>query len=55
MRSLINFFGRRQFNLLDVVGLLLFSELWGEKEYVLAVALMVVVLLASVAIERRVG
>jgi hypothetical protein len=53
MQSLINFFGLRRFNYIDVFGLFLCVGLLEAQSYVLAIVSLIVVMIFSIAVERR--
>lgn len=53
MQSLVNFFGRRRFNYIDLIGIFLFVNLWEARQYVVAIAFFVAFILVSFTVENR--
>lgn len=54
MQTFLNFFGLRRFNYVDVIALVLFTELWSAGHMIIAIATIVPLALVSVTIERRI-
>jgi len=54
MRFLINFFGRRRFNYIDLFAIFLFTGLWEAGQYIAAIAAFFALFLVSFTVENRV-
>jgi hypothetical protein len=53
MQAIINFFGRRRFNYVDLFALFLFWGLWDAGHYFVGVIALVALTLVSFTIEQR--